>query len=305
MVPPTSAANMPEAEVEITPGLVTALLAEQHPDLVDLPLVELGVGWDNVMYRLGEHLTVRIPRRGLAAPLIENEQRWLPELAPLLPLPISAPVRFGRPSESVGYPWAWSVLPWFGGQPFGAAPPTGAAAERAAEQLGRFLAALHHPAPTDAPVNEGRGVPLSVRQERMMSTLAALGPGSERETLTARWQRCLDQPAYNGPPLWLHGDLHAYNVLATADGSGAVSAVIDFGDITSGDPATDLAIGFSLFDGQAREIFRAAADSTTRPIDDAMWIRAEGWSLSVGLLVLSNSADNPAMYAMGRRMVDC
>ena len=296
---------MPEAEVDITPGLVTALLGEQHPDLADRTIVELGVGWDNVMYRLGDDLTVRIPRRALAAPLVEYEQRWLPELAPRLPLPISAPVRIGRPSDALGYPWAWSVLPWFEGKPIGLDPPQGAAAERAAHQLGRFLAALHLPAPEDAPVNAGRGVALSTRNERTVATIDAIDSGPERDALRVRWQRCLDQPPYDGPPLWVHGDLHAHNILAAPGGSGDVSAVIDFGDITSGDPATDLAIGFSLFGGTARAMFREAANSNNRPIDDATWIRAEGWSLSVGLLVLSNSADNPAMHAMGQRMVNC
>lgn len=293
---------MPKAEVEITTALVRLLLVEQQPDLADLPLDLLGTGWDNVMYRLGDELTVRLPRRTLAAPLVEFEQRWLPDLAERLPLPIPAPVRFGSPSTSLGYPWAWSVLPWFEGRPVGEDPPTGPAAEAAAVDLGRFLAALHQPAPENAPVNEGRGGPLTSRDKCVRAELAAMTPGENRDRLAARWQRCVDQPLYEGKAMWLHGDLHSYNMVQA---NGSITAIIDFGDITSGDPATDLAIGFSLFDGTARDTFREAADSRTRPIDDAMWTRAEGWSLGVGLMLLANSDDNPAMNAMGQRMVNC
>ena len=98
----------PPAEVAIDASLIRALLQEQHPDLAHLALVDVGEGWDNRLFRLGDDLAVRIPRRAVAAVLIEQEQRWLPQLAPRLPLPIPVPRRVGRPG--CGFPWSWSIF---------------------------------------------------------------------------------------------------------------------------------------------------------------------------------------------------
>src|SRR5437762_13473462 len=113
--------NTPAAEVAIDDALVRGLLNEQLPDLSGLPLVRLAEGWDNVIYRLGDELTVRLPRRRLAAALVEHEQRWLPQLAPGLPLAIPAPVGIGRPGR--GFPWSWSVCPWLPGVVAQQVPP--------------------------------------------------------------------------------------------------------------------------------------------------------------------------------------
>src|SRR5689334_7584851 len=101
---------MPAAELHIDTALVRALLRDQHPDLAAGPLRPVGHGWDNVVFRLGDDLAVRVPRREARAVLIEHEQRWLPELAPHLPLPVPVPIRIGRPA--LGYPWPWSVVGW-------------------------------------------------------------------------------------------------------------------------------------------------------------------------------------------------
>ncbi|MEM9562019.1 MAG: aminoglycoside phosphotransferase family protein [Actinomycetota bacterium] len=286
---------MPRAEVEIDEDLVGRLLTEQHPDLADRPLSWLTNGWDNAMLRLGDDLVVRLPRRRLAAELVEHEQRWLPALAPSLPLPIPAPVRVGRPSDA--YPWAWSVLPWIDGRPAGADPDLDGTA--AGEQLGSFLAALHRPAPAEAPANPFRGGPLTTRHERFLGFVERIAGLVDTDAVLERWHTCLDAPRWDGPPLWLHGDLHAHNLLSAG---GRLVAVIDFGDITAGDPATDLAAAWSLLDDADHEGFRLAADSAERPIDDAMWLRADGWALAVGTALLASSGDNPAMAAMGRRM---
>lgn len=125
--------------MDITPALLRRLLAEQHPDLADQPVTVLANGWDNVVFRVGGDLLARLPRRGMAARLVSCEQRWLPVLAPRLPLPIPAPVRTGRPGP--GYPWPWSIVPYLPGQVAAETPPADPAA--AAVSLGGFLAALH------------------------------------------------------------------------------------------------------------------------------------------------------------------
>ena len=284
---------MPAAEVDVDEELVQALLAAQHPDLAGLPLRLLANGWDNVSYRLGTDLVVRLPRREVAAVLLEHEQRWLPVLAPRLPLPIPAPVRIGRPQGT--YPWSWSVVPW---QP-GRIAATTAIADPAAEarRLGAFTAALHRPAPADAPVNPVRGGPLGERAFAFEERLERLGAAVESAAVRDRWDESVAAAPWSGPPVWLHGDLHTANVLV--DG-GALSAVIDFGDITGGDPATDLAVAWMLFEPDDRGTLRQECGTS----DDDTWRRARGWALHLALAYLAHSADNALMASIGRRALD-
>src|ERR1700733_4638110 len=162
---------MPAAEVEVSAELVQRLLADQHPDLARLPVEFLANGWDNELYRVGDGLVARLPRRALAAQIIKNEQRWLPGLAPGLPLPIPYPERTGVPA--LGYPYSWSVVPYLPGVPAaqaGSFDPAGAAAA-----LGGFLGALHVPAPADAPANPFRGVPLAAPARSFAANISLIG----------------------------------------------------------------------------------------------------------------------------------
>jgi aminoglycoside phosphotransferase (APT) family kinase protein len=137
--------RMPAAEVEVSADLVRRLLADQHPDLARLPVEFLANGWDNELYRVGDGLIARLPRRALGAEIIKNEQRWLPGLAPRLPLPIPYPERTGVPAH--GYPYCWSVVPYLPGVPAAQASSFDPAAAAAA--LGGFLGALHVPDPVE------------------------------------------------------------------------------------------------------------------------------------------------------------
>jgi aminoglycoside phosphotransferase (APT) family kinase protein len=284
---------MPAAEVDVDEALVRSLLAEQHPDLLGLDLQPLANGWDNVLFRLGDDLVVRLPRRQLAVPLVEHEQRWLPELAPRLPLPIPAPVRTGRPGA--GYPWPWSVVPWFPGASALDAPPHDLAV--AAEQLGAFLRALHEPAPAAAPPNPYRGIPLADRDERTLVALDALAGDVEADEVRAVWSELRDAPAWDGPPVWVHGDVHPGNLVVDR---GELAAVIDFGDLTAGDPACDLAVAWMLLPPEHRPPFRAAAGAAD---DDHLWTRARGWALALGVVTLASSRDNPRYERHARRTI--
>jgi aminoglycoside phosphotransferase (APT) family kinase protein len=287
----TRTRSMPTAEVEVSPGLARRLLASQQPDLADLPITVLANGWDNVICRLGANWLIRLPRRAAAAELVLHEQRWLPVLAPRLPLAVPAPVRIGQPGE--GYPWAWSVVPFLPGQVAARTPP--ADAGNAAVTLGGFLRALHGNAPRDAPRNPFRGVPLADRNDTFLSNLAILGNLIDGAAVRILWETALAAPPWPGPKLWLHGDLHPANILVH---DGELSAVIDFGDITGGDPATDLAVAWMLFpDPRDRDRFwsgYAKADADTRA-------RAEGWALAFSLVYQAHSADNPLMSGIGRQ----
>jgi aminoglycoside phosphotransferase (APT) family kinase protein len=286
---------MPRAEVSIDESLVRALLEEQHPDLASLPIVESSEGWDNKLFRLGDHLVVRLPRRQMAASLIEHEQRWLPVLAPRLPVPVPAPVRVGRPG--CGFPWAWSVAPWFSGET--AATMTSGYTEAVALRLAEFLAALHQPAPVDAPFNPFR-TSLSSRSDAFVERLPRCGDHVDQASALLVWRAALAAPAWSGPSMWLHGDLHPGNMLVHA---GRLTAVLDFGDLTAGDPAVDLAVAWMMWPESVRAVFRAAVDRTTSWADDAMWHRARGWAVSLGVAYLVSSLDNPLMGAIGIRTV--
>lgn len=280
---------MPAAEVPVSVELVRRLLDEQHPDLADLPVEVLANGWDNLVCRLGEEFLVRLPRRAMAAELVAHEQRWLPELSGRLPLPVPAPVRVGKPTAR--YPWCWSVVPFFPGRIAARSEPDDPWS--AATALGGFLDALHVPASSEAPVNVFRGIPLAGRAEGVLRGLAHVDP-ADRTTALRVWETAATTPAWDGPRVWLHGDLHPANILVDR---GRISAVIDFGDITSGDPATDLSVAWMLFKTAQRAAFRQAYGRA----DDATWKRARGWALVLSLVFLSHSADNPLMRGIGER----
>ncbi|RKE17966.1 aminoglycoside phosphotransferase family protein [Streptomyces sp. TLI_171] len=276
---------MTHSEIEITAELVRALLRDQHPDLADRP-VELGArGWDNQLWRLGEDLAVRLPwATDSADDLLLKEYARLPGLAPRLPLPVPVPQRLGAPS--VRFPRPWLVTTWVPGEPADRAPATEPADSAAA--LAGFLTALHRPAPADAPAGRGRGGPLSASADAFADRLAsatALGlvPDSAADALRAVWADAVAAPVRNGPALWLHGDLHAANVLTA---QGTFCGVVDFGDLFAGDPAWDLsALWFLLPDGGA-EHFHAAYRT-----DPATLRRARGWAV-LRALVLLHLADN-------------
>jgi aminoglycoside phosphotransferase (APT) family kinase protein len=281
---------MPAAEVDVTVDLVRRLLAQQYPDLADLALGVLANGWDNMVCTVGADLLARLPRRAQAAELVEHEQRWLPVLAPRLPLPIPAPVRIGR--AALGYPWNWSLVPYLPGQ--AAALAALENLDAAAVALGEFLAALHVPAPGDAPVNSFRGGPLAPRADQFVEQLSLQPSGPDADAARAIWKSALEAHAWVGPPTWVHGDLHPANILVD---TGQISAVIDFGDLTFGDPATDLAVAWMMFTTRERGVFRQAYGKA----DDDTWARARGWALSLSLVFLTFSADNPLMARIGQR----
>jgi aminoglycoside phosphotransferase (APT) family kinase protein len=286
----------PPAEVTLDPARVRALLEAQHPDFAGLSLIEVASGWDNFVFRLGDDLAVRLPRRAIAAPLIEREARWLPELAPRLPLAVPVPVRVGHPSHA--FPWAWSVVRWLPGETASTAPPTDANAT--AVVLGRFLRALHRAAPPDAPRSTWRGTPLEERSASVHAHLTQLDSRLDAPRIRAAWALLLERPPWNGPPLWLHGDLHPENLLVS---DGQVTAVIDFGDLCCGDPATDLSVAWLLLPPTARATLRREARDPREPIDDHTWARARGWALALGLAYLANAEDDPALEALGQATI--
>lgn len=283
----------PPADVAVDADLVRRVLATQHPDLADLPLRHAGGGWDNEMWRLGEDLAVRLPRREMARRLATNEQRWLPVLARLVEVAIPAPVRVGEPGE--GYPYRWSVVPWLPGAPAWRTPPTSRRAW--ATDLADALADLHVPAAPEAPENPVRAVPLARRDGAVRQRL--LLPGVDPDgRLRALWEDALAAPEWSGPPLWAHGDAHPANLLTDGE---RLTGLVDFGDLTAGDPACDLATAWLTFDAEGRAAFadRLAARGA---VDDATWRRARGWAVAMALVMVLRPAD-PQLASIGRHAV--
>jgi len=237
---------MPPPEVTIDSGLVTTLLHEQHPDLAQLPLGARHEGWDNVTWRLGDHLAVRLPRRAISSTLVATELAWLPSIGRNWPFRAPVPVRTGTPS--VAYPWRWSVVPWISGSPAFDEPLS----ECGARDLGLALAALHQPATADAPVNPFRSHPLMRRIDRACTRMDAIvrqrrrHPAPNGATLNVGAAQALMRRGIHSsraPMVCAHLDLHGANVITHR---GRLAGIIDWGDAGAGDRATDLGQAYVL-----------------------------------------------------------
>jgi len=285
----TPAPGTPAAEIDVDAALARALLAAQHPDLAGLPITFLASGWDNAIFRLGEDLLLRLPRRAMAARLLAHEQRWLPTLKHRLPLAVPAAVRVGAPQD--GYPWPWSVVPWLEGETADLDAPD---ADQG-EALAAFFEALHVPAPAEAPRNPLRGVPLANRAQVFTERTARLEGKTDlvSEPIRAIWADALAAPD-DAAPTWIQGDPHPRNVLVR---DGRLSAVIDWGDMAQGDRASDLAAVWMLL--PAAET-RARAMAALPEVSAATWRRARGWAVLYGLMLLdAGLVDDPRMAAIG------
>jgi aminoglycoside phosphotransferase (APT) family kinase protein len=289
-----SPTQMHAGEVHTDASLVRRLLAAQFPQWANLPIEPVpSAGTDNALYRLGDDMAVRLPRIHWATGQADKEQKWLPRLAPLLPLAIPVPLAKGAPGE--GYPWQWAVYRWLEGE--NATVECVADPRQAAQDLAHFIAALQRIDPTGGPPpgphNSARGVPLATRDADTRAAIAALHGRLDTGAVTAAWEAALQVPAWRGPPVWIHGDLQAGNLLLR---QGRLSAVIDFGCLGVGDPACDLAVAWNFLSAETRDVFRAAL-----PVDDATWARGRGWALSVGLIALPYYWNtNPTLAGISR-----
>lgn len=286
----------PPADVALDVALVEKLLAEQCPALAGLPVTPFTHGWDNEIFRLGESLVVRLPRRARAAPLIENEITWLPAIDSLVTVPVPQPVFAGHASDL--YPYAWLVAPWYSGTAALHLPLS----ERTsfAEQLADFVWTLHSPAPRHAPVNPVRGMSLA-QEAPDARARARIAVHPERDALLQRWESWTNAPEFDGVDVWLHGDLHPANLIVNA--SGGLEAVIDWGDLTAGDPACDLSTAWLMFDDEGREIFvdRLSQGGAT---DESTWCRARAWALHLGLMLASDCDPCTPLQAVGLHALD-
>ncbi|MEX1652631.1 aminoglycoside phosphotransferase family protein [Streptomyces pseudovenezuelae] len=287
---------------EITADLVRNLLREQHPDLADLAIREVAGGWGNQMWRLGDELSVRMQRMDPTPEMQLKERRWLPVLAPRLPLPVPTPVRFGEPSER--FPKHWTVMTWVPGEPLDHAPIS--RGDHAADTLAGFLRALHVEAPADAPIAADRGAHPKNCTDGFENFLQAVALDRDIAADTrAVWDEAVAAQAWDGPRVWVHGDLHPANVVVS---DGTLSGIVDFGDMFAGDPAWDLAAAWVLLPaGTASRFFDMYAQAGEAAIKRARGLAA---TKSLFLILMGQNGDRglpggkPHWGPVGRAALD-
>nr|WP_240941993.1 aminoglycoside phosphotransferase family protein [Planosporangium thailandense] len=254
------------------------LIDSQFPQWANLLVKRVEAdGHDNRTFRLGDEFTVRLPSGEEYALQVAKEQRWLPVLAPRLPLPVPTPVAEGAPGH--GFPYPWSVYRWLDGVPATHGrirDLTGFATDLAA-----FLVALRQVDPTDGPKpgphNGFRGGPLTTYADETLDAVAALGDEIPRDAVLRAWDDAVEA-GWHGEPVWFHGDVWAGNLLVR---DGKLAAVIDFGSCGVGDPACDVVIAWALLYGRSRDAFRHVL-----AVDPATWARGRGWALWKSLITL-------------------
>jgi aminoglycoside phosphotransferase (APT) family kinase protein len=279
-------------EIGTDEALVRRLLAGQFPRWAELP-IELvdSYGTDHDIYRLGDDLAARLPRIDWARGQAAKEAKWLPRLAPHLPLAVPVQLARGRPAE--GYPYEWSVYRWLPGE---IANDTIGDLERAAVDLAAFVTALRrvdaagaHPRPRG-----GRGAPLAEMDSYVRRSIVELGGRIDGRSALRSWQESVDASPWNGSEVWVHGDLLPGNLLVV---DGRLTAVIDFGGLNVGDPACDLQPAWNVFRGPSRARFRAELE-----VDEDSWLRGRGWALAQAVAALPYYWDtNPGIVRQASR----
>jgi aminoglycoside phosphotransferase (APT) family kinase protein len=284
---PSPPADVPEPDEADVRTLLAAV-----PDLVglaDLPLTFVARGWDNSVWRVGNDLTARIPVRMEAVPLVQNEAAW----GRLVAAPFveqgagaSLPVRLVTTGP---HPYPWLLTEWVHGTLVEHVP----VADRGpvAAGIAATLPSVHRSAPPGAPLNPYRGVDLPdlppVRNDVLDRARVRWGPAADDLLDVHLAGRAA--PRWPQPRVWCHGDLHPRNLLLRPPGShghghGPASrlGVLDFGDLTAGDPATDLGVLWLAFDEAERE---QCLEQLVPHYDDAVITRARGWAARFVLAV--------------------
>ena len=262
-------------EIATDDALVRRLLAAQFPAWAELPIEALPAGGtDNAIYRLGDELSVRLPRRRDWSPAsLDKEFEWLPKLTRFLPFSVPTPVARGAPGE--GYPHEWAVYNWLDGEDAATAPLD---LRRAAVDLAELIQALRSIDPAGGPSPAGRGGPLRPRDRAVRAGIVALGDSIDAGAVTAAWDQALAAPDWVRPPVWIHGDLDARNLLVS---DRRITGVVDWGCLCVGDPACDVKVAWAVLDAETRPIFRELL-----AIDEATWARGRGWALSQAMIAL-------------------
>ena len=273
--------------------LVRRLVDGQFPQWRHLAVTPVDHdGWDNRTFRLGPEMTVRLPSAVGYREQVDKEHRWLPVLAPRLPLPIPTPLAKGSPAY--GYPFSWSVYRWVPGEVATAAriPDLTAFAGMLAEFLNALQRIDPGGGPPAGPHSFHRGGELTTYDAETRRAVERLASEVDGDHALQVWEDAL-AATWSGPPVWFHGDVAFGNLLVR---DGRLAAVIDFGCCAVGDPSCDTVIAWTLFSGESR-----AAFADTLAVDDATWARGRGWAIWKALITLAGALERDPEAAAGAR----
>ncbi len=283
--------KMHRDEILSDENLVQHLLEEQFPKWTNLPIRRVpSSGTENALYRLGDEMIVRLPRRPGATKPIDKEQKWLPKLAPLFPIAIPIPLGKGKPTKEFPYPW--SIYKWLKGEN----PIVDHLNDPSslAKDVAKFINILHQINLKDGPLAR-RGAPLEVQDDQMRVALKESHGLVDTDAVIDIWEKALKVPKYSGKPVWIHGDLSPGNILLV---NGKLSAILDFGGLGVGDPAVDSIAAWNLLSAETRETFRRELQ-----YDKETWARGRGWALSIALIQLPYYKDTNKELASNARHV--
>lgn len=282
------------------------------PQYVDLPVRRLeSSGSSNALFRLGQDLLVRLPRQPGGSATIMKEARWLPVLGPSLPVTVPEVVAVFEPDR--GYPERWSVARWIDGEHpevVGPDTPVDQRREDLAVNLAEVVKALGRAevpseAVNDPDLHSYRGEPLATMDAATRTNIErcrALGDFEfDLDAAGRLWDEAMRLPGAKDrtTPRWYHGDLAAENLLVR---DGSLVALLDFGGLSIGDPAVDLAVAWEVLDPPARELFRSQLG-----VDDATWLRGRAWALSITVMIwyywTTMAARRASRIAVGRNVL--
>ena len=101
------------------------------------------------------------------------------------------------------------------------------------------------------------------------------------DAVEAIWREALALPgaAEVEADRWFHSDLVAENLLLN---DGNLTAVLDFGCLSVGDPTIDLHGAWELFDRGARAVFRSRLG-----VGETTWAKGRAWAVAIGLGALA------------------
>jgi len=254
--------KMHDEEVDVDVSLVRELVAEQFPEWGDLDLRQVPLtGTDNVIFRLGDDMGIRVPRIYWAVSQVDHELEWLDRFAPHLPVEVPIPLAKGEPGR--GYPYSWLVYKWLDGEDLSHCHIEDPS--RLASDAAEFVLALQQVDPTGAP-RQYRV--LSKEDDSARAAIRELDGVYDADLMTAIWDAALEAEPLSRQNVWAHNDLLPGNLLTQ---NGRLTGVIDWSLASAGDPARDGMLAWA-FPPEARAVYRNALG-----FDDATWARARGW----------------------------
>lgn len=270
-----------DADVHVDEQLALHLVRTQFPEFQGTRARKLGAGWDNVAFLIDGRAVFRFPRRAFAVPFLERESVWLPRLAERLAMPIPAPRWFGEPTAEFERPFVgYDFIP-------GVTMCSAAIAREdrvgIAATVGAFCRELHSlsldefgPPPADDLNRRDLDQRLAYTESRVaaLRMRGLLHDGAALELAREVRGRAVD----DGVGVWTHGDLYARHVLVQ---DGAVTGIVDWGDVHFGDRALDLSIAWTAFDFDGRFEFFAAYGDVPDSIRYRAILRAIHYALTL------------------------